>query len=102
MESPFSKSDIREIRDVTEWIYRGAKFSVGMEDYPDGSNPAKEMKAWFPWVQDLLRLVDGDSAYSHYYYQGALADQPFLDMAIYDQIRMQWIAERNKDIKPKG
>ena len=99
MEPPFSKREVRQIRDVTEWVYRGAKFPDDMEDYPDGSNPAKLIKAWFPWVQDLIRLIDGDGTYAHYKSAGSLEDQPSFDMVIFDQIKMQWIVERNKDLK---
>jgi len=49
-----------------------------------------------------MRLLDGDGAYMHYMYGTALADEPALDMSIYDIIRMRWIELRNEDIKNSG
>jgi len=101
VEQPFSTDDVRDIRDVVEWLYHKDTFEDDAE-YSDGTNPAELMARWQPWWINCMRLLDGDGAYMHYMYGTALADEPALDMSIYDIIRMRWIELRNEDIKNSG
>jgi len=66
---------------------------------PDGGNPVELLEYWGPWVQDCLRIVDGDGTYARFKYAGGMADQPAVDLAIYDVIRTKWNALRNQEMR---
>ena len=101
MEPPFRERDVRDIRDVVEWLYNKDTFEADVE-YPDGTKPALLIEKWLPWWINCTRLLDGDGAYAHYMYGTALANEPAIDMHIYDIIRMRWIDLRNEEIKSSG
>lgn len=57
------------------------------------------MQEWGPWVIDCLRMLDAEGAYAHYFFAGALGDQPAIDMDLYDVIRGRWVELMNEQIK---
>lgn len=59
------------------------------------------MDAIGPWVQDCLRMMSSEGAYAHFKYPGELADQPALDMDIYDIIKSKWCSLRNQEMEAK-
>lgn len=43
--------------------------------------------------------MDSNGAYAHYKYAGELADQPDIDMQIFDVIKSKWCELRNAETK---
>jgi hypothetical protein len=68
---------------------------------PDGSIPYLQMNAWGCWVIDCIALLDSDGTYRHWKYEGAYADQPWLDLQVYGVIRQRWVELRNEEMDTK-
>jgi len=68
---------------------------------PDGSIPFLQIREWGCWVDDCVSLMDGDGTYRHWKYNGAYADQPWIDLQIYKVIRKRWVELRNDDMNAK-
>lgn len=68
---------------------------------PDGSEPAELVEMLGPWVQDCVRLLDGNGAFIHFRYGDVLSDQPDVDMQIFDIVRAEWNRMRNEESEKK-
>lgn len=53
-------------------------------------------------MRDCTRMLDGDGAFAHLYYAGAMGDQPAYDMDVFDAIRHRWVELVNERIKDSG
>lgn len=68
---------------------------------PDKTAPALLIQRWGPWVQDCVSLLDGDGTFHHWKYAGAYADQPWIDLQIYQMIRKRWVELRNDEMNSR-
>lgn len=68
---------------------------------PDKTVPMLLMRQWGPWVQDCISLLDGDGTFRHWKYAGAYADQPWLDLQVYQVIRKRWVELRNDEVSSR-
>lgn len=102
MEQPFIEKARLEIRDATEWVYNGTDIRPGegfQDQNGDFIDPYVILKHWRPWIEDCMRLLDGDGAYQHYYSQGSLSEQPWKHMEIFDLIRQTWVSLKNAEME---
>lgn len=66
---------------------------------PDGDIPTLLIDKWGVWVRDCTALLDGDGTFRHWKYKGARADQPYIDLIIYDVIRQKWAELKNAKVQ---
>lgn len=68
---------------------------------PDATPIGIIQEKWAPFVYDCLMLLDSDGCFNKWKYQGAYADQPWIDIQIYQVIRSKWVQLRNEDMENK-